>query len=537
VPSDSGSRDDLIAPDPAGKVIVLRDHQAAERLLDDLLAADPDSLHFHSLLDDVPAAGPPVIAAVVRRLDGFNPAVVDVLARVVGSYPDAHEFARHLRRVATDRRSADRRRMGAIMVLEQALDVQPPDDFLSTLKEPVRAATGMLLGALDAHSRSPAALHDYLRALVAQPVDLLYSVLTMLSQIRDDRAIEVLRLLAMHPDADLQHSAIETLANVGSPQALLTLHTLEWTLGDDGSRAVGRQLQKLRLSGVDTGGLQKPNDECRAWLGPIDGRGDRLMWLAAPGMGTGRCVMWLVLNDTAGLLEAAGSPHAAPAALPPAAEVGTLHSHNDAYASHAAHAAYWPADAGIMLEAPYTYAMRLLHEAARLNWATGNALPTEYQLLNPAYWAYGAYVETCDPAEYGPAHTPAGTHPDSESDLLFDPLFDTWYLDSPGVTDVAREVATLDTGLTQELGTDNWRMLLPALIRLAHDEFGPQLRARYAARLRRMAEWLMIAGNPGEARMAQSCARTMEHSPPETNLFVIRLVQKGILVALSQEGG
>jgi hypothetical protein len=79
-------------------------------------------------------------------------------------------------------------------------------------------------------------------------------------------------------------------------------------------------------------------------------------------------------------------------------------------------------------------------------------------------------------------------------------------------------------------------MLLPALIRLAHDEFGPQLRGRYAARLRRMAEWLNISGNTAEARMAESCARTMEQSPPETNLFVIRLVQKGILVALSQAG-
>ena len=537
MPSDSGSRDDLLAPDPSGKVILLRDHQAAERLLDDLLAADPDSLHFRSLLEEIPAAGPQVIAAVVRRLDGFNPAVVDVLTRVVGSYPDAHEFARHLRRVANDRRSADRRRMGAVMVLEQALDVQPPDDFLSTLKEPVGAATGMLLGALDAHSRTPGALHDYLRALVAQPVDLLYSVLGMLSQIDDDRAIEVQRLLAMHHDSDLQHSAIEALATVGSPYAVRALHTLEWTLGDEGARTVGRQLQKLRLSGVDTGGLRKPNDECRAWLGPIDGRGERLMWLAAPGLGAGRAVIWLVANDTHGLLEAAGSPHAAPVTLPPPAPVGTLHSHSDAYASRAAHAAYWPADAGVMLEAPYTYAMRVLHEAVRLNWATGNALPTEYQLLNAAFWDYAGYVETCDLTEFGPGDVPASAHVESESDLLFDSLFDTWYLESPSVTAVAHDVADLDTGLTQELGTDNWRMLLPALIRLAHDEFGPQLRARYAGRLRRMAEWLNIAGNSAEARMAQSCARTMEQSPPETNLFVIRLVQKGILVALSDANG
>jgi hypothetical protein len=76
--------------------------------------------------------------------------------------------------------------------------------------------------------------------------------------------------------------------------------------------------------------------------------------------------------------------------------------------------------------------------------------------------------------------------------------------------------------------------LLPALIRLAHDEFGPPLRLRYAARLRRMAEWLYMAGNPHDAELAAQCAQTMLNSPPEANLFVLRLVQKGILVALAR---
>ena len=123
---------------------------------------------------------------------------------------------------------------------------------------------------------------------------------------------------------------------------------------------------------------------------------------------------------------------------------------------------------------------------------------------------------------------------ETESDLLFNPLFDSWYLDSPGIEAVAREVASLENGAPHEIADENWRILLPALISLAHDEFGPHLRVRYAARLRRMAEWLYMSGNAHDAEMAAQCSRTMLNSPPEANLFVLRLVQKGILVALAR---
>lgn len=77
-------------------------------------------------------------------------------------------------------------------------------------------------------------------------------------------------------------------------------------------------------------------------------------------------------------------------------------------------------------------------------------------------------------------------------------------------------------------------MLLPSLIRLAHDEFGEEVRALYAHRLRRMAEWLWLAGRLHEAAVAASAACTMEQSPPEANLSVIRLVQRGVLKALRE---
>jgi hypothetical protein len=69
---------------------------------------------------------------------------------------------------------------------------------------------------------------------------------------------------------------------------------------------------------------------------------------------------------------------------------------------------------------------------------------------------------------------------------------------------------------------------------LAHDEFGPEVRQRYSDRLRRMAEWLHMSGEDHDAECARSAAQTILKAPPETNLLVLRLVQRGILVALNR---
>ncbi len=522
------------------KVIVLRDHQVAERLLEDLLAADFASPGYTLLLARASMLGAPLLAAVTRRLDAFNPRALDVLGRVVAVYPDVRKVVTALRRTANDRRLPDRRRMGAVMLLEQAFGLQPPDDFLSTLQEPVQSATGLLLGALDNHVGNPTALRDYLRALVFQPLDLLYSVLGALADAGDDRTVDVLRLLALQPDPDLQVGAIEALAARGTERALKTLAVLELTLPEETGRAANRHLQKLRLSGAEVATLRTPTADCRAWLSAIDGRGDRLLWLASPqleGAG-GYTVLGLLINDLAGVLDAIGSGSVQEAALPRSLPVGTLLPRLDLSISgiQSSDSALGEHTGGYLV-VPFTYALAVLREAVTSNWAMGTPLPIEYQLLNASTWEYagGLPIELASGSsgddEPGSEANQAG---EGESDLLFDTLFDSWYLEGTSVHGVAEDVAELGGALPDELTDDNWRMLLPALIRLAHDEFGPELRARYASRLMRMAEWFDYAERHNAAEMSRQCAHAMLNSPPEANLFVLRLVQKGILVALSE---
>ncbi|HST05252.1 MAG TPA: hypothetical protein VLQ48_11015 [Chloroflexia bacterium] len=512
--------------------------------MDDLLLADYNSPDYTLLLARASMLGTPILSAVTRRLDAFDPRSLEMLGRLIGVYPDVREVVTTLRRTASDHRRSDRRRMGAVMLLEQVFGLHPPDDFLSTLREPVQSATGLLLSALDNHGGSPLVLRDYLRALVFQPLDLLYSVLAALAEAGEDRSVDVLCLLALQPDHDLQMGVLEALAARGTSSALKALRVLELTLPDEAGHTANRHLQKLLLSGVEVSPLRAPDSHCRAWLSAIDGRGDRQLWLAVPAHDTeGEFVLLgLLLNDQSGVLDALGAGGVLQSSLPSRSSIGTLRPDLDFTAL-----GMLPADASLgehaggYLDVPFDYALALLRESVQANWTTGTPLPVEYQLLNFAIWEYAADIvndgatSLIPPGFSKEVLADAATDtPSSESDLLFDTLFDSWYLEGEPVRAVAQEVSELEGGLPNELTDDGWRMLLPALIRLAHEEFSAPLRERYAARLQRMAEWYHIAREGRASLMALQCAHTMLTSPPEANLFVLRLVQKGILVAIAE---
>ena len=124
--------------------------------------------------------------------------------------------------------------------------------------------------------------------------------------------------------------------------------------------------------------------------------------------------------------------------------------------------------AGGYLDVPFDYALTLLRESVCANWATGTPLPVEYQLLNSVIWEYAAHIVEDDAIDYIPAEVAreaaqsAGA-PSSESDLLFETLFDSWYLEGEPVRAVAQDVSEIEGGLPNELTDDGWRMLLPAL--------------------------------------------------------------------------
>lgn len=535
--SDMGSESRRVPK--VGKVIDLGGYLAAERALDLVISTDPaDALYPHRLAAAT-QLGASMLAVVARRLDAYRPEALESLGRAAAAYPVRAEAVAHLTRAANDRRIADARRLGAMLVLEYCLGVPPGDDYLATLRDPTTALALSFWGAARGAVRSPL-LQSYVQAMLTQPSELLYGLFGRLVALEGDVPAEVARLLALHPDAELSLEIVDALAAQGSKAAVQCLAVLAPNVSPEASHAADRALRKLRLSGYSPRLLQPPVEGCRALLSPIDGRGYRLLVLVAPGSGSDSATMLeLYLSDAEGLLEASTYAACGQADLPRTADMGRVHHYlpkgwvpgsaqiTDAGSGNS------PTVTFAMLEAPYLYGLDVLREAVRRNWLCVAPLPLEYALVSHLFWAHSDGLQEASFGVADEADIPHQLTP-READLLMNPAFDSWYLEGDAAREVAEDISALNGGPPKELTDDNWKLMLPALIRLAHDEFGPEVRVHYAARLRRMSEWLRLAGQDQEANCATSAARTMLKSPPETNLLVLRLVQRGILVALNR---
>jgi hypothetical protein len=357
-------------------------------------------------------------------------------------------------------------------------------------------------------------------------------MLSTLAEFEGEAAVAALRLLALQPDPDLMHAAIEALISRQDAQALRALAVLEPNLPPEAAHAVSRHLHKLRLSGHRARPLQMANGKCRALVGPIDGRGRRLMWFTVPGdsMPDALGYLALLLKDSVGVLDAMGAPAQESDAFPRPAPVGTLHTLETPLPGQSPDLLPHNGTAWC-LEAPFDYGLSVLRKGVEENWLSGTPLPLEYQLLFDMVWQYGAGFE--EEASFMDRLPDNEEAVENENDLLSDGLFDDWYLESGAVYLAAQELLAEDIGLPIEMTDQSWRALLPMVIKLARSEFGADMRRCYSERLESMAEWLFVAGQEESARLAASAARTMLVSPPEANLFVLTLVQKGLLMALA----
>jgi hypothetical protein len=521
----------------------LQGYLEAERALDRFLATSSAHPQYQARLSEIAGFGPSLIAVITRRLDAFRPDDIDELGRAATAFPDRDMATTQLRKAADDRRNSDARRLGAMLVLEYCLGEPPDEDFVGTLNDPLGSLAYSLKGALEGAFKSPI-LRSYVHTLLAQSSDLLFGIFSRLTSLERDTPAEVARLFSLHPDLELSMAVVEALASQGSRSSVQTLALLEPSLAPEVSHAANRALQKLRLSGYSPRVLRAPVEGCRALVSPIDGSGNRLLMLIAP-ISEGSsvsAVLEMFVNEAVGVVEASGVPEAKPADLPVTARQGFVHRQSlrtwmgmplgEEGQTGARDATNTPVHVPL-LEADFLYGLELLREAVHNNWLASAPLPLDYCLLGHLCWSYGAGLSE---AGGRAAWENEGESPlvAREADLLTNPVFDSWYLASESARQVALDISTLSGGPPRELTDDSWRFLLPALIRLAHDEFGPEARQRYSERLRRMSEWLHMCGDAHDAECARSGAQTILKAPPETNLLVLRLVQRGILVALNR---
>jgi hypothetical protein len=528
VPGESPSEERLQGPQ---NVISLRGHQEAEQALDNFLSAPPGRGYYTAALSRALGVGAPIVAAAARRLDATKPDALLRLGDLLARFPSRNKVVQTLSRAAEDRRAKGKRRLGALMVLEGLhVDGEGREEDLYSISDAAEVLAESLLsvsGACGESLERCAELSGFFRFLLGQPPDLLYAALGTLTAHGGDEARTALRVLSVHPHPDLADAAVEAIALDESPGAAHDLAVLARTLPPEGARLADRHLRKRLLSGTLPERSVGPKREGRALLSAIDGAGKRLLWLRWPVAGRKgkEATLLVVLSDTVGVVTASATRQIFGVRFPPQPEeplrpfVWRPFENGTGLTTSA------------FVEVTLEYALRLVSAAAKLNWASGTPLPLEYVLSMSAVWEASG-VDPSQPAEEdlvsGDEDVP---EVENESDLLANPLFEGWYIDSHGVRLVARDVRAIGTP-ANALTHDNWRILLPALIRLAHDEFGPELRSLYARRLRLMSEWFRAGGLEDEANCSASAARTMQNSPPEANLFVLRLLQRGVLMAL-----
>jgi len=293
-----------------------------------------------------------------------------------------------------------------------------------------------------------------------------------------------------HPDADL--SIADLLGSIPSEEAARAL--VEWDRSNPADKDLRRVLRsslfRLHQRGIAAAAREKAAGEPvriadpvtpTGYLSPVDGAGNRLAWLTRPRPGGGLTVLYSLINDRTGMRQ-----------------IDALHVNRNQFRQILADATR---DGVPMTQAPHAYVDWLMHEAYRRG-APRDEKAGGYPLLRaeitsespaPVASPVDEMIETPSPEQE--------TTLLAESSRLFDePEFGGWVppddLVKPYQT---RFHDAQDSGIVinKQQMTDR----LTGIIDQALTEvLGGPARELYAARLKEMALWYMLAPASRDAR-------------------------------------
>ncbi len=460
-------------------------------------------------LERLSAFGNDVLPVVVQALDTTDPWMVRALGRAVAQIEDRWRAVEALRRAVLAPDSTDRRRVVAMVLLDQFLGYAPDDELFAAFGNPADVAVRGFLQARP--EEGPALRLDYLSILHTQPYGEIVAALRRFEEQGGERSIEALRFFALDSRESIAHSALEALGRIRDPAAFQALEVVLPNLSAERRALAERMERKLRLSGVPDAPLPLPPAGERVLITPLDGAGMRLCLVLSP-EGEGYRALHLHLDDENGIqacFEAALKCEDLP---PPAAE-GTVH------------AASAPWQGVFFLETGLAYLRRVLSRALERHWFGDRPLPLEYRFYCDRIWGHSVPAQEFPKV---PVRRPAPSQTDVAG-LLAHPYFLSWFAESPAIVEAARRLSYAD--VSRSVGQ---AALAVTVISLVQDEFPPDRCRAYARRLRDMAEWLTLAGRPELAAIALASAEEMDVGLPVRSVFALTMVQKGLLIALGQ---
>lgn len=491
---------------PRGKVITaLRDRPQIEAALQALARARTEE-EGEPYLQELARWGAAVLPVVVSHLDTPDPWMVRALGRVLSRLQDRPRAREALRRAVLAPDSSDRRRIVAMVLLDQFLG-QPPDEALfAALGNPTEVALRALLSE---PAPERAVRLDYLSILHTQPPKEILAAVERLRQAASDGAVEALRFLAMDGREQIAQAALKALGTIRRPAAMWALRVLLPNVPSFRQAQVERALRKLVFSGVPDVPLPEPPSGSRVLASPLDGGGNQLLLFLFP-QEEGYRVLHVLVDDVQGVRGTYEATYGRSEIAAPAA-VGTV--------QRAPHP--WE---GPMLETTWGYAQELLSAALPYNEAHGGGCPLEYRFYSDLVWGW-----TVPPDEGLPApRRVRQLRPSAAARLLTSPYLASWFLESAAVYGVAEAVLAGDpTGAELQLllSLGGWTLL--------ESEFPPEVCLRYARRLRLLAGWLLRAGERELAGLALAAEKEMAAAKPLESAFAQVMLQRGLLVAAS----
>ena len=523
---------------PAGQKIITTLHERRQ------IEADLRDMHsstshtdFQRRAQQIAALGSQVIPVIVSTIDRVNRAgmsqtdtrLLEVLG-TVAVYLDRDEIVQALRQVVLGPGHTDQSRAGAMTILEQFLDQEPDGELLAGLSNPEGVALSSLEEVLARGEKDPSVLVEFVQGLDQQEPDIVLAVVGALHAIGDRRAVELLRMVAQDVREEIAAQALQALAGLRLSEAGDALQVLIPVTAPGLRSLAERSLRKLQFAGVPVGpmssagyrnGSGAPQD-WRALISPVDGLGRQSVWFVR-GSRSAEQVKFLnvLLSDRAGAVEAAGHERVPVVLLPPRREPGHVHD--------------IPVPGGpgvlLMLEAPFDLGRRLVLEALARNRETQIPVAAPLRLLSTWLWDV-AGAKALPPKrlpQLGPDDRALSA---ASGRLLGHPAFVTWTLQGEQVLQAAQDLSQRPDWPSQ-----SWSLEVE-VARLAAELFAePVVGQLFSRRLESMSEWLLLAGDEAEARLALAAAQRFAGGAPQEHPLIRAMVRRALETALSDLDG
>ncbi len=499
-----------------GRVLTtLQRRQEIQSALEGLAQArtEKESLLFLNALEE---HGTAVLPIALRYLDTPDPWMVRALGRTLAQIPERGRVVEALRRAILSPESSARRRIVALVLLDQFLGEPADEALFSALGNPTEVAVRALLE--DTPEEAHLVRMDYLSIIHAQPPSEILYAIRRFREAASPPAVEALRFFALDEREGIARPALEALGAIRRPEALEALQIIRPNVPSARQALVERMQRKLLLAGLPDRPLPSPPSDGRVLISPPDGGGNRLL-LVLSGVGadsepacTRLRVLHLFLNEERGI-EGVYEMAYRPGELPPAGPRGSVYP-----APH-------PWTGLYLLESSWAYAQHLLREAMACNEACGLPYPLEYRFFCGRIWGW---TEEEEPPSL--PQIPGILSYETVSLLLAHPYLASWFLESEKVEAVAQNLLGTDPARLEE------RQLGLAVLALVQSEFSPETCLRYARRLRDLADWLARAQEGVLAAIAIAAAEEMVRVPPLRSLLALLLTQKGLMMALGKQG-